>query len=86
MRVVWEENWHEYPEIPVVGDYIQIRIERDDDCAKETLEGLVIDVAENEGLIYLTQDPYGDQWCWTEWRRGALPEQQSVVRMEAIDA
>lgn len=83
--IVWEEKWHDYPDMPHVGEYIQMQIEHDDTKNSDIIEGIVSGVSE-QGVITIVPDEYGDRWYWVQWRRGALPEHRSVERREKVDA
>lgn len=82
--IVWEDKWRDYPDVPVLGDYIQVRVEHNDTKEHHVLEGVVTRVLHH--MIWITPDPLNDDWCWCEWRRGALPEHRSVVRRKTVDA
>lgn len=69
----WEDRWHYPPELPLLGDYIQIYMECF--CTKSaTTEGIVTGVDPAQGIISLT-----DEWVplcdavWRRWRRRVMP-------------
>ena len=89
-KIIWEDRWHDYPDVPAPGDYIQVKVQRVEmnrivPGSETTLEGMVSEVREN-GWFTLIPDPLADIWCWDRWRRGALPEHRSVVRRKTVDA
>lgn len=82
--VVWEVRWREIPDLPCVGDYIQLRVSTMENQKCETLQGFVLAVLEDGG-IELAEWPEDDRY-WDCWRRGALPEYQHATRRETVDA
>lgn len=85
--IVWEEKWHTEG-WPDLGDYVQIR-HHDENTPEDVRvsEGTVIRIDAESDWLYLWPEVPDDHGRIAEaWRRGALPEFQSVVRRETADA
>jgi hypothetical protein len=83
--IVWELNWKYPPQFPSLGDYIQIRWLNDRLGIQGISQGIVIKVTEDTIRI-APHDGHEEMLVLLAWRRGAPPEQQSVIRKEEIDA
>lgn len=87
--IVWGE-W-QYTGLPVLGDYIQVRVENDMTGEQRVDEGFVAVIVEQYGQtqIYLSGEevvngPVDESAIC--WRRGALPEYNAVLRRQTVDA
>jgi hypothetical protein len=85
-EVVWEERWRNLPDLPRLGEYIQIIVESEVSGDRRTLQGFVTKVFGLVISIDINCDRELIEYCWDVWRRGIAPEFVTTLRRAKTDA